>query len=123
MDVLREFLEDLKRRGLAQGHLLGLLNVLIGRRLEKADRTLVANGMSWRDLAGLLKRARWDKAAVAELGVNAAELPPRDRQRYWYAAIVRARVDSPAAFAAGDRLVDQLQQVGYKVGPPPAPEA
>ena len=31
MDVLREFLEDLKQQGLAQGHFLGLVNLLIGR--------------------------------------------------------------------------------------------
>jgi hypothetical protein len=121
MDVLREFLEDLKRRGLAQGHLLGLLNVLIGRRIAKADGTFVANGVSWRDLAAQFKRVRWDKRTVTELGLKPSELPPRDRQRYWYTAIARAGVDSPAASQAGDQFAEKLRQAGYQVGSSPAP--
>ena len=119
MDVLREFLEDLKRRGLAQGLFLGMLNVLIGRRVEKADGTLVANGISWRELAALLQRARWDKNAVRELGLDPAQLPPRDRQRYWYTAIAQARVDSAQAAQAGDQFAERLRQAGYVVGPAP----
>jgi hypothetical protein len=119
MDVLREFLEDLKRRGLAQGLFLGMLNVLIGRRVEKADGTLVANGISWRELAALLRRARWDKNAVRELGLDPAQLPPRDRQRYWYTAIAQARVDSAQAAQAGDQFAERLRQAGYVVGPAP----
>jgi len=119
MDVLREFLDDLKRRGLTQGHFLGFLHVLIGRRIEKADGTLIANGLSWRDLAALLKRVRWDKMAVTEIGLNPADLPPRDRQRYWYMAIVQAKVDSPQAVQAGDLFAEQLRKVGYVVGAPP----
>src|SRR5262249_13687717 len=102
MDVLREFLDDLKRQSLAHGHFLGLLHVMIGRRLEKAYETLIANGISWRDLSALLKKVRWDKNAVLELGLAPAALPPRDRQRYWYMAIVQAKVDSPQAVQAGD---------------------
>ena len=34
MDVLREFLNDLKRQGYVQGNFLGLLNVLIGRQIR-----------------------------------------------------------------------------------------
>jgi hypothetical protein len=120
MDVLREFLDDLKRRGLTQAHFLGFLHVLIGRRIEKADGTLVANGLSWRDLAALLKRVRWDKMAVTEIGLNPADLPPRDRQRYWYMAIVQAKVDSPQAVQAGDLFAEQLRKVGYVVGAPPS---
>jgi hypothetical protein len=120
MDVLREFLEDLKRRGLAQGQFLGLLNVLIGRRIEKADGTLVSNGMTWRDLAGHLKRIRWEKTMAGDLGLNPADLPPRDRERYWYMAIARAGVDSRTAFLAGDQLAEALRRAGYQVGSPPA---
>jgi hypothetical protein len=119
MDVLREFLEDLKRQGLAQGQFLGFLHALIGRRIEQADGTLVANGMSWRDLAALLKKVRWDKNAVREIGLNPADLPPRDRQRYWYMAIAGAKVDSPQAIQAGDRFAEQLRPIGYVVGAPP----
>ncbi len=119
MDVLREFLDDLKRRGLAQGHFLGFLHVLIGKRIEKADGTLIANGLSWRDLAAQLKKVRWDKMAVTEIGLNPAALPPRDRQRYWYMAIVQAGVDTPQAVQAGDLFAEQLRKVGYAVGMPP----
>src|SRR5262245_22831624 len=86
MDGLREFLDDLKQRGLAQANLLGLLHVLIGRRVARADGTLVANGVTWRVLAEALKRARWDKDAVRQVGLEPGALAPRDRQRYWYQA-------------------------------------
>ena len=62
-----------------------------------------------------LKKVRWDKEAVRELGIEPAELPPRDRERYWYTAIARARVDSAEAIAAGDRLVQALAGTGYVV--------
>jgi hypothetical protein len=119
MDVLREFLENLKRRALWQGHFLGLLNVLIGRRLDKPDGNPIANGLTWRDVAALLKRVRWDKAAVTEVGLDPSTLPPRDRQKYWYTAIAQAHVDSPQASQAGDAFADILRQEGYQVGPAP----
>jgi hypothetical protein len=119
MDLLREFLEDLKRRGLVQGHFRGLLHLLIGRRLEKADGTLISQGLTWRDLAALLKRVRWEKEDVVELGLNPADLPPRDRQRYWYVAITQAQVDSPQAFQDADALAEQLTAAGYRVGAAP----
>lgn len=119
MDVLREFLDDLQRRGLASGLFLGMLHVLIGRRVARADGTVVANGLSWRDLAAMLKKVRWDKDAVKELGLEPAALPPRDRQRYWYTAIARAGVDSAAAQRAGDAFAERLRGAGYVVGTPP----
>ena len=54
-----------------------------------------------------------------ELGQDPADLPPRDRQKYWYAAIAHAGLDTPEARAAGDRLVEPLGKVGYVVGPAP----
>ena len=62
---------------------------------------------------------RWDKEAVRELGLDPADLPPRDRQRFWYTAVAHAKVDSPAAVAAGDRLAEQLRPLGYAISPPP----
>jgi hypothetical protein len=115
MDVLREFLDDLKQRGLAEGHFLGLLNVVIGRRIDRADGTPVANGISWRDLAALLKKVRWEKGTVSDLSLDPAALPPRDRQRFWYTAIARAGVDSEAAQHAGDAFADLLRAAGYVV--------
>ncbi len=119
MDPVATFLEGLSKKGLARGHLLGLFNVLIGRRITGKDGALVTPGLTWRELAGLLKRLRWDPEQVRELGLEPSELPPRDRQRYWYTAITRARVDSAAATAAGDRFAEVLRKQGYDIGPAP----
>jgi hypothetical protein len=70
-------------------------------------------------MAELLKRVRWDKAAVSELAIDPASLSPRDRVRYWNQAIARARVDSEEATKAGNQITEALQSLGYKVGPPP----
>jgi hypothetical protein len=119
MDRLREFLDAIRQQGLAEGNFLGLLNVLIGRRITLVDGTVVSAGQTWRDLAGLLKRVRWEREAVQGLGLDPAALPPRDRQRYWYTAIAQAGVDAPAGGAAGDRLAERLRAAGYVVGPAP----
>lgn len=119
MDPVREFLEDLKRQGLAQGNFLGLLHICIGRRVEKADGSLVCAGVTWRDLAAVLKKLRWPKETAGELGLDPDTLPPRDRQRYWYTAICQAGVDSAAAAQAGDRLAAALRKAGYQVGEAP----
>jgi hypothetical protein len=119
MDRVRQLLNDVKQRGLARGKLLGLLNVLIGRRVALADGTPISHGLTYRELAGHLKRVRWEPDAVAELGIDPKSLPPRDRERYWYQAIVQARVDSPQASTAGDALAADLRAAGYDVGPAP----
>ncbi len=119
MDRLREFLERLKREGWAQGNLLGLLHVLIGRRIILDDGTVLSSGLTWREAAAQLKRARWDREAVRELGLAPAALPPRDRERYWYAAIAQAGLGSTAAREAGDRLAAVLARYGYTVGSAP----
>jgi hypothetical protein len=119
MDGVQTLLEEVRQHGLADGNFLGLLHVLIGRRITQADGTLISQGLTWRDLAGRLKLVRWDKDAVRELGLDPADLPPRDRQRFWYAAIAHARVDSPAAAEAGNRLAAKLSNRGYVIGPPP----
>ena len=120
MDALSTLLEKLKKGGKTRGHLLGLFNVFIGRKITAKDGTVVCRGLTWRELAGVLKQLRWPPEQVAELGVESEDLPPRDRQRYWYAAIVRARVDSPEAAKAGDRFADVLRKQGFEVGPPPS---
>jgi hypothetical protein len=117
MDGLREFLGDLKRQGYAQGNFLGLLNVLIGRQIRTSAGAVVCNGLTWRVLAEWLKRVRWNKEAVRELGIDPETLPPRDRQRYWYLAISLARVDSPQAIQAGNQLAAALREAGYVVLP------
>jgi hypothetical protein len=120
MDELREFLNTVQVQGLARDNFLGLLHVLIGRRVRRANGTAVSNGLTWREAASILKRVRWDRSAVTEIGLDPAELPPRERERFWYAAITRAGVDSPAAVAAGERLAAAVRDAGYEIGPGPA---
>jgi hypothetical protein len=119
MDVVQAFLDELRQHGLAEGNFLGLIHILIGRRISRPDGTIVSPGLTWRALAEILKRLRWDKDAVREIELNPADLPPRDRQRFWYTAIAHARVDSAAAIAAGDRFAALISQRGYIVSPAP----
>jgi hypothetical protein len=119
MDSLRELLEAVREQDVVPGRFRGLLHILVGRRITRADGTLVASGMTWRDLAVLLKRLRWDREAVRELGIDPAELAPRDRERFWYTAIARAAIDSREAAADADRLVQPLAELGFVVGPAP----
>jgi len=119
MDALRELLRDLKQQGLGRGNFLGLLNVLIGRRVHRTDGTLVSAGCSWRTAAGYLKRVRWPKDAVRELELDPAMLHPRDRVRYWFQAISQASVDSQQAVQAGDRFAEALARAGYVIAPGP----
>lgn len=119
MDGFVEFLQVIKRTNLAQGNFLGLLNVVIGRRIQTTQGAAVSTGVPWRVLAQELKKVRWDKEAVRELGLDPKSLPPRDRERYWYLAISRAQVGSAKASAAGDRFAEVLTQAGYVVGPAP----
>jgi hypothetical protein len=119
MDQLREFLEIIRSQGVARGRFRGLLNVLIGRRITTTAGTVISAGMTWRALAALLKRLRWDPDAAAELGIDRTTLAPRDRQRYWYAAIGQCEVGSAAATAEGDALVEPLAELGYLIGSAP----
>jgi hypothetical protein len=119
MDRLGEFLSAVKESGAARDNFLGLAHVLVGRRIVLADGTLVSPGLTWRALAALLKKVRWDREVVRQLGLDPADLPPRDRQRYWYAAISRAHLDSAEARAAGDRLAEVVRKLGYHVGEAP----
>jgi hypothetical protein len=118
MDALSTFLDEMKKSGKTQGSFLGLLNVLIGRRVER-NGAVIARGLTWRELAGYLKKHRWDPAAVRELGLDPDELPPRDRQRYWYTAIAQAQVDGAKAQKAGDRFAETLRGLGYEIGSGP----
>jgi hypothetical protein len=119
MDRLREFLDVVREQGHATGNFLGLLHILIGRRIATADGEEVSLGLTWRDLSTLLKKVRWDREAVRELGLDPDNLSPRDRQRYWYQAIAQAGVDSSTAKAAGDRLAQAVASSGYVIGPAP----
>ncbi len=117
MDRVYELISEVK--GQARGNFLGLLNVLIGRHIKKADGTPVSQGLTWRELAAVLKKLSWEKEWVRELGLDPSELTPRDRGQFWYSAINRAQVDSPEAHQAGDRMAEVLETAGYVVGPSP----
>jgi hypothetical protein len=119
MEPLREFLNAVRHHGTARGNFLGLLHILIGRRITRTDGTLLSGGMTWRELSAVLKQMRWDRDSVRELKLDPADLPPRDRERFWYTAIAHAGVASAAAQTAGDRLVAPLKALGYVVGPAP----
>jgi hypothetical protein len=119
MEGLREFLEAVRQNQLARGHFRALLHVAIGRRITRSDGTVLSNGVTWRQLSELLRLIRWDKELVREIGLNPDDLPPRDRQRYWYAAILAAKVDSAEARAAGDAYVRLAAKLGFAIGPGP----
>lgn len=120
MDALSTLLEQLKKSGQVEGNLRGFLHVLIGRTITRTkDKSIVSKGLTWRELAGWLKKLRWEPEAVRELGLDPETLPPRDRQRYWYSAIVQAKVDGPEALSAGTKFAAVLRGLGYDVGPAP----
>jgi hypothetical protein len=120
MDALSALLDQLKKGGQTQGNFRGFLHVIIGRTITRvSDKTVVSKGITWREMAGQLKKLRWDPEAVRELGLDPDDLPPRDRQRLWYSAIMQAKVDGADATAAGDKFAAALRKLGYDVGPPP----
>jgi hypothetical protein len=119
MEGLREFLEAVRQGQLVRGHLQALLHVAIGRRIARADGTVLSTGVTWRQLSDLLRLIRWDKELVRELGLNPDDLPPRDRQRYWYAAILAAKVDTSVAREAGDKYARLVAKLGFVIGPGP----
>lgn len=120
MDALQAFLEAMKKLKIAENHFLGLVHILIGRKISLEDGTQISNGMTWRDAAALLKKVRWNKDLVKELGMEEEKLAPRDRERFWYIAISRAGVDSKKAREDGDILADLLKDKGYIIGPAPS---
>src|SRR4051812_30755855 len=108
MDPLHDFLDVVKAHGLAAGQFRGLLFVLVGQRIARADGTLVSAGMTWRVAAAKLKQYRWEREAVRELGLDPADLAPRDREKYWYTAISRADLGGAEARASAAVLARAL---------------
>ena len=120
MDALPRLVEQIRREGWARQNLLGFFHVLIGRRItRRADGVVVSTGVTWRDLAALMKKLRWDPETVRDLGFDPKELPPRHRERYWYVAIMRSQVDSPTGAQAGEAFAAVLSEQGYDIGPAP----
>ncbi|MBX9680280.1 MAG: hypothetical protein K2X38_16085 [Gemmataceae bacterium] len=124
MDALASLLLDLKRRGIGSDNMLGLLHIAIGRTVRRTkDNVVLSRGMAWRELSTLLKKIRWDPNSVASLGIDPESLPPRDRQKFWYAAISRTPIDSQLARESAEKLTVALRELGYEVGPAPGSSA
>ena len=119
MEAMAALLELIKKQNLAKDNLVGFFHVLIGRKITGTDGETLTGGLAWRELANWLRKVRWDTKTVRDLGIDPDELPPKDRQRFWYTAIARAGVDTPAGAKAGDAFAKKLETHGYKVGPPP----
>ena len=120
MDGIRELLDAARVKGLAAGRFRGLLHIVIGRRITKADGTVVSNGLTWRELAPILKELRFDRELVREYGADPDTLAPRDRERFWYSAIALAHVDSPEANSEAESLIPEMKRLGFSIGPNPA---
>jgi hypothetical protein len=118
MEGAREFLEQMRQHQLVKGHFRGLLHLLVGRTISRTDGTVLSTGLTWRQLAELLKTLRWDREHVRELDLDPENLPPRERQRFWYSAIVAAQIDSPEAVADADKLANRVKNLGFVVAKP-----
>jgi hypothetical protein len=119
MDGIRDLLEAARTGGLVAGRFRGLLHIAIGRTVTKSDGTKLSSGLTWREVANLLKALRFDPEIGREVGADPDTLSPRDRERYWYSVIALAHVDGPEALAEAGQLIDPLKNLGYVVGPPP----
>ncbi len=119
MDGIRDLLEAARTNGLVAGRFRGLLHIAIGRTVTKPDGTRLSAGLTWREVANLLKALRFDPELGRELGADPDTLSPRDRERYWYAVITLARVDSADAVTEAEQLVAPLKALGYVIAPPP----
>jgi hypothetical protein len=115
MDRLEKFLEAVRQSGRATGRLRGLLYILVGMKVRMKDGTEVSSGLTWRAAATALKNARWEREAAAELGIDPAELAPRDREKFWFGAISRAGLHTPEAKQDADALARALKTLGYEV--------
>lgn len=116
---IREFLEAARVAGLATGHFRGLLHIAIGRKITRPDGTTLSLGITWRELAPLLKELRFDRELVREYGADPETLAPRDRERFWYSAIAQAHVDTAEASREADLIIGDLKKLGFVVGPNP----
>lgn len=120
MDGTRTLLELILARKLAEGRLRGVFHLAIGRRVTADDGSVLATGVTWRELAGLLKDLKFDKEWVRAFGVDPDVIAPRDKEKFWYHAVALAKVDSAEARAEAEELGRLLRPLGLTVGPPPS---
>ena len=119
MEGTLRLLEVVREKKLAGGALRGLFHIAIGRHVTTPDGTVVSGGATWRELAVLLKDAKYDKELVKELGADPDLLAPKDREKMWYHAIGLAKVDSAEARTQAEKLAAALRPLGLIVGPAP----
>lgn len=119
MEGTLRLLEVVREKKLAAGALRGLFHIAIGRTVTDRDGAVTSNGVTWRELAVLLKDAKFDKELVRELGADPDSLAPKDREKMWYHAIGLAKVDSAEARAQADKLAAALKPLGFVVGAAP----
>ncbi|HEX4610933.1 MAG TPA: hypothetical protein VH092_22270 [Urbifossiella sp.] len=117
MEGIRGLLDAARTHGLVAGHFRGLLHIAIGRTVADTSGAVLSRGLTWREAAALLKELRYDRELVREYGADPDTLAPRDRERFWYAAIAQARVDSAEASTEADRLAAALKSHGFIVAP------
>lgn len=123
MEGTRQVLELLRDHNLVAGSLRGVFHLVIGRRISDPNGRLVAEGVTWRLLAALLKEMKFDRELVRELGVDPDTLAPKDREKFWYNAIALAKVDGDEARKQADALTTALKPLGLIVGPSPSGSA
>jgi hypothetical protein len=115
MEGIRDLLETARTHGLIAGRFRGLLHIAIGRTVTKPDGIKLSSGLTWREVAALLKNLRFDPELGREVGADPDTLSPRDRERYWYAVIAMARVDSSEAMMEAETLIAPLKEHGFVV--------
>lgn len=108
VDTLSDFLEFVNTQGLAVGRLRGLFHICIGRTIRNNEK-IISEGVTWRELAKLLKHLKYEKSLGNEVNVDSDDLNPKDRERYWYAVIALAQPDSVTATTQAQELANRLQ--------------
>lgn len=115
MDAIRSLLARVRSPGFPTEHFPGLLHVLIGQTLTDQDGSVVSKGITWRECANLLKTARIDPELARTLELDPEDLPPRDREKFWYVALTRFPVGCDKARKCAKALVPWLTKAGLKV--------
>ena len=91
-----------------------MLNLLVAYRITDESGQVISNGLTFRQVSEKLKKSRWNPDDVETLGLKSAELPQRDRLRFWYVALVRAGVGCSKAMMEADTLAKAVKKVGYE---------
>ena len=114
MDAVDQFLLTVKTKSLHFGRFLGLLNLLVAYRIADESGQIVSNGLTFKQVSEKLKKNRWNPDDVETLGLKSAELPQKDRLRFWYVALVRAGVGGSKASMEADTLAKAVKKIGYE---------